>query len=207
MDTAPAAKIGLLGGTFNPIHFGHLLLAASAVEAYDLGKVLFVPCGTPAHKEGGNLLPGEHRLAMVQTAIEGDLRFEALDLEIRRGGVSYAIDTVAELRKSYGRAELFFIIGSDTLPELHLWRSIYSLLTLCRFATFCRPGVDPKALAAAELHLDAPWPHRLLEDLRVGRQIEISSSEIRYRVAEGMSIRYLVPREVEMYVAEHGLYR
>jgi len=206
MQTGSATRIGILGGTFNPIHLGHLILAQNALETHDLAKVLFIPCGTPPHKDAKALIPAEDRLAMVQAAIEGDPRFEALDLEIKRGGVSYAVDTVAQLRGLYPNAVLFFIIGSDTLPELHQWRSIYTLLSLCRFVAFGRPGFDAAGMSREALHLDSPWPERLLENVAVGRLIDISSSDIRHRLAEGMSVRYWVPREVEMYIAEHGLY-
>jgi len=206
MHSQSKPRIGILGGTFNPIHIGHLILAQTALEKCDLNKVLFVPCGIPPHKDTSGLAAGEHRLAMVQAAVEGDLRFEPLDIEIRRRGVSYAIDTVAELRKIYPDAELHFIVGTDTLTELHQWKDIYTLLSLCRFVAFTRPGHDVNSLDAAALRLDRSWAERLLRSVVPGRQIDVSSSDIRYRIAEGMSIRYLVPREVEMYIAEHRLY-
>jgi nicotinate-nucleotide adenylyltransferase len=206
MDTAQHSRIGILGGTFNPVHIGHLILAQSAVEAFDLGKVLFVPCGTPPHKSTTGLIAAEHRLAMVEAAIEGDLRFEALDIEVERPGVSYAVDTVAQIRQRCQGADLFFIIGSDTLPELHLWREIRTLLTLCRFITFARPGFDVAALKPETLQLEERWARALLDGVTSGRQIDVSSSDIRYRIAEGLGIRYLVPGEVEMYIAEHRLY-
>ena len=207
MQTGSTTKIGILGGTFNPIHIGHLILAQSAVEAHDLAKVLFIPCGIPPHKDASSLIPAQDRMAMVQAAIEGDLRFEASDIEIRRSGISYAVDTVAQLRELYAEAEFFFIIGADTLSELHQWKSIYTLLSLCRFVAFGRPGFDAARLGREGLHLDPPWPERLIDSIATGRQVDVSSSDIRYRVAEGMSIRYWVPREVEMYIAEHGLYK
>lgn len=200
------SRIGILGGTFNPVHLGHLILAQSAVEAFDLGKVLFIPCGVPPHKNPGMLIPAEHRLAMVRAAVAGDPRFEALDIEIRRTGISYAVDTVGQLRETYKGSELIFIIGSDTLQELYLWKNIYSLLTLCKFAVFCRPGIDVRGAQAAGLHLESPWAERLVEGVTGARQVDISSSDIRYRIAEGLSIRYLVPQDVERYIREHGLY-
>ena len=206
MQRPQASRIGILGGTFNPVHLGHLILAQSALEACDLSKVLFIPCGVPPHKNPGFLIEAKHRLAMVRAALAGDPRFEASDVEIRRPGISYAVDTVAHLRELYQGAELVFILGSDTLGELYLWKSIYSLMTLCRFAVFCRPGFDVRTMQAASLHIESPWAERLAEGVVMGRQIDISSSDIRYRIAEGMSIRYLVPLEVERYIAEHGLY-
>lgn len=199
-------RTGILGGTFNPLHIGHLILAQSALEALDLATVLFVPCARPPHKTPLMLAEARHRLAMVEAALAGDIRFEACDVEIKRGGVSYAVDTVAQLHDANPSAELCFIIGSDTLKELHLWKDIYTLLSLCRFVTFGRPGFNIGSIGPGDLQLDPPWPDRLLRNVVSSRMVEVSSSDIRHRVAEGMSIRYLVPDAVEMYVAEHGLY-
>lgn len=209
MQSASNARIGVFGGTFNPVHMGHLMVAQTALERFELGRVLFVPCANPPHKDGAGLAEGRHRLAMVQHAIEGDPRFEASDIEVQRGGRSYTIDTVHMLRRKLAGTEICFIIGADTLPELHLWREIEALLTLVRFVTLARPGTDMRALRAdpSRLHLPAPWPERLLADVVEGRQVDISASDVRHRLAEGMSIRYLVPPSVEMYIVEHHLYR
>lgn len=206
MSVSTATRLGILGGTFNPVHTGHLILAQTALEAFDLGRVLFVPCAQPPHKESAMLAPAAHRAAMLERAIEDDLRFELCDVELRRGGVSYAIDTAAELHAQHPDAELCWIVGADTLLDLHAWRDVYALLRLCRFVTLGRPGYDIACLGADALRLDPPWPARLLRDYAEGRQIDIASSDIRHRVAEGMSIRYLVPQAVEMYIAEHRLY-
>jgi nicotinate-nucleotide adenylyltransferase len=206
MDIGTQSRIGILGGTFNPVHLGHLILAQSAVETFNLSRLLFIPCAIPPHKRTSALLPAQRRLDMINAAIEGDPRFEVSDIEIERGGISYAVDTVAALTRSYPDSELFFVIGDDTLPELHQWKDIYSLLPMCRFAAFSR-GRERGTLRPDDLKLDPPWPERLMADFTAGRRIEISSSDIRYRVAEGLSIRYLVPDAVEMYIAEHGLYR
>lgn len=207
MDGSRRSRIGILGGTFNPIHIGHLVLAQNAVEAFDLSSVLFIPCAVPPHKASECLIEGKHRLAMVERAIGWNPFFEALDMELQRGHVSYAVDTVTELKQRYPQSELLFIIGMDMLLELHKWKDIGRLLTLCRFVTFGRPGVDTDRLKSLTLHLEPPWPERLLNDVVAGRLLDISSSDIRYRVAEGLSIRYLVPSEVEIYIMEHGLYR
>jgi len=206
MDGSAASGIGILGGTFNPVHLGHLILAQTALETFDLSRILLVPCAVPPHKEAAGLIAAGHRRAMVEAAIEGDLRFDLCDAELRRGGVSYAVDTVRELRRTYPDAALHFLIGSDTLPELHLWKDIYRLLDLCRFAVFARPAPRGGALRPGDLQLREPWGRRLLENRVTGRLVDISSSDIRHRVAEGMSIRYLVPPAVEMYIAEHRLY-
>ena len=201
------SRIGILGGSFNPVHTGHLMMAQDALETFDLSTVLFVPCDTPAHKSANALLDPRHRVAMLELAIEGDLRFELCEAELERGGISYAVHTVQALRARYPRAELYFIIGSDSLRELHLWKDVDALLDLCRFITFARPGQGTGAMTLEDIQLKDPWPRRLLDSLSVTHVVDISSTEIRHRIAEGMSIRYLVPPGVEMYIVEHGLYK
>lgn len=197
-------KLGILGGSFNPIHNGHLILAQQALERYELDQVLFIPCSSPPHKDPGMLLPGCVRLEMVQMALEGDPRFEASDIELERGGISYAVDTMRQLVEAYPASDLHFIIGDDTLAELYQWNRIYDLLPLCTFVTFGRNQATE--IRPATLHLDLPWPERLLGNVTLARRFDVSSSDIRHRVAEGMSIRYLVPDVIDMYIAEHHLY-
>lgn len=205
MSTETQRKIGILGGSFNPVHIGHLVLAQDALEQYELDQVLFVPCAVPAHKRAEELAEAAHRRAMLDEAVMGDPRFEISDIELMRDGVSYAVDTVEQLKKARADAQLWFIIGADTLIELHTWREIYRLLELCEFITFQRPGYHEK-LTPERLQLKDPWPERLLKNVTEAHCIEVSSSDIRRRVAEGMSIRYLVPDSVGMYICEHGLY-
>ncbi len=206
MTLTGKTRLGLFGGTFNPVHTGHLILAQCAYEAFELSRVLFIPSATPPHKDNGALLPAAHRVAMLENALEGDLRFEVCDIELQRGGTSYAIDTVKALAQRYPEAELAFIIGADSLLELHAWYRVEELLPLCRFVTLARPRHDLTALHPEDLQLPPPWGERLLRDVVVGCQVDISSTMIRHRVAEGMSIRYLVPPAVEMYITEHRLY-
>lgn len=200
-------RLGVLGGSFNPVHMGHLVMAQDALELFELTRILFMPCACPPHKPAGELATAEHRLAMLQAAVEGDWRFEVSDLEMQRGGTSWTIDTARELRRLYPEAELTFIIGADSLLELHLWRDIGTLLGMCGFVTLVRPGTDLEALGRADLKLPPPWPERLKARIRAAHTVGISSTDIRYRIAEGMSIRYLVHPAVEMYIAEHRLYR
>ncbi len=200
-------RLGILGGTFNPVHLGHLIMAQDALEHFELSRVLLVPCASPPHKSAQDLAPASHRLAMLEAVLEGDLHFEASDLELQRGGTSYTVDTLRELAALNPGVELCFIIGSDSLLELHLWKDIEAILGLCRVVTIARPGIDLAGLKGTDLKLPDPWPARLLADIRVGHQVDVSSTDIRYRVAEGMAIRYLVPAGVEMYIAEHSLYR
>jgi nicotinate-nucleotide adenylyltransferase len=200
-------RIGILGGTFNPVHHGHLILAQDAMEIFELDRVLFVPCDKPPHKDSATIISATHRIAMLQAAFQGNPAFEVCDLELRRGGTTYTVDTMRELTRLYANSELVFIIGSDTLPELHLWKEIGELLNLCRFVTLARPGFDLKSISAAKLHLPPPWPQKLLSQIAKGHTAEISASDIRHRVAEEMSIRYLVPTPVELYIAENDLYK
>lgn len=186
---------------------GHLIMAQDALEVFDLGKVLFVPCDLPPHKDASRLASAAHRAAMLEKAIEDNPDFEICDIEIRRGGTNYSIDTVRYLRKIYPQHELFFIIGSDSLRELHLWKDIDELMRLCRFVTFIRPGFDPKKTSGKALKLEIGLSRGLIKNIVAVHQINISASDIRHRAAEGMSIRYLVPSFVEIYIAEHNLYR
>lgn len=197
----------MLGGTFNPPHMGHMTMAQSAFELYDLSKVVFIPSSRPPHKEAAPVLSAEHRAAMLELVLDGDIRFELSRIEMDRPGPSYTIDTVRQFREDYPGMELFFIIGTDSLLELHLWKNIEELLTLCRFISFERPGVPAESLTPGKLQLPPPWPEKLLADVARGIRVDISSSELRYRVAEGFSIKYLVPPDVEMYIAEHSLYQ
>jgi nicotinate-nucleotide adenylyltransferase len=199
-------RIGIMGGTFNPIHIGHMIIAQNALEDLGLSKIMFIPCAIPPHKDATPVVSAEHRKQMVLLAIEDSLFFEESDIELNRDGPSFAIDTIRSLYDKSPDTEFFFIIGSDSLKELYLWKDIYSLLPLCRFITYSRPGTDVTELKEADIFLDKPWPKRLLQDVYRGRHIEISSSDIRYRLAEGLSIQYIVPEPVVMYIYEHGLY-
>lgn len=202
-----STAIGVFGGTFNPVHMGHLVLAQDALERLELSQVLFIPSHISPHKSPAAVLPVRHRAAMLELAIQDDVRFAVCDVELQRGGVSYSVDTLREIRALYPGAAIHFIIGSDSLLELHLWKDVYELLGMCTVVAMARPGADPSALRPDRLKLDPPWPERLLANVVGAHAIDISSSDIRRRVAEGLSIRYLVPASVEMYIQEHRLYR
>jgi len=200
-------RVGILGGSFNPLHNGHLILAQDALEKFELDQVLFVPCYVPVHKDPNDLLPFDHRYAMLESVVETDLQFDLSPIERDRGGASYAIDTVTELQARQPGVEYSFIIGADSLCELHTWCRIYDMLQQCRILVMCRPGFCCSESLRASIQLNEPWPDRLLENLARAHEVEISSTDIRMRVAEGMRISYLVPPSVEMYIAEHNLYR
>jgi nicotinate-nucleotide adenylyltransferase len=191
-------KVGILGGTFNPIHLGHLLIAQDAMEHAQLDRVVFIPAASPAHKSKAGLVSARHRLRMVKLAIRGDDRFAVDDIEIRRGGESYAVDTVTELKHRWPHAKLFFIIGADSLQELHLWRDIKRLAKLCTFLVLPRPGFERKR---PRLHRSIRW--RLVR----GHTCDIASRDVRARIARDQSIRYLVPNVVLNYIEREKLYR
>lgn len=198
-------RIGILGGSFNPPHLGHLMMARDALEQGGLDRVFFIPAATPPHKTNHNgMISAEHRLAMTKLAIAYESRFELCDDEIRRGGISYTVDTLHRLKAARPGDELALIIGGDTLRDLPTWREITTILELCRVITIARPGVDRATMMPS---LPAPWPERLMAGVIVGRLMDISSTDIRERVSSGRSIRFLVPDGVEGYIAANKLYQ
>ncbi len=199
--------IGVFGGSFNPIHHGHLILAQDVLESYELDLLLFVPCGLPPHKDAYDLAPGEHRLGMLELVTEADPRFEVSASELDRQGLTYTFDTLNELAEKFPHDDLSFIVGSDTLPEFHTWYRIEELLSTYRIISLVRPGFGQAELASRDFFLEPGHKEELLNTMLQGHRVDISSSDIRMRLAEGMSIRYLVPEEVEMYIYEHGLYK
>lgn len=198
-------RIGVFGGSFDPVHMGHLTVAQDAVERLELDQLIFVPAAIPPHKRHKTLASGQQRLKMLQLATESNLRFEVSDMELQRGGVSYTIDTIKQIQFEHPGAELFFIVGLDSLTILHSWKNVEELLEICTVVPFARGGEDP-AKIAEQIQLSNVWKTRLMERMIRIHEVEISASEIRMRLAEGLSIRYLVPPEVEMYIAEHHLY-
>jgi nicotinate-nucleotide adenylyltransferase len=205
MSESKPERIGVFGGSFDPVHMGHLTIAQDAVEQLELDRLIFVPAAVPPHKQGRTLADGRYRFEMLQLATESNLSFEVSDMELQRGGVSYTFDTMTQVQFEHPGAELFFIVGIDSLTILHAWRNVDKLLEMCTIVPFARGGEDA-ARVAGQIQLPEPWKTKLLERLIRIHEIEISASDIRMRLAEGLSIRYLVPPEVEMYIAEHGLY-
>jgi len=195
-------NIGVLGGTFDPIHIGHLVVAEEARIKFGLREVLFVPAGQPWLKLGRNITSAVHRVEMVRRAIADNLHFKLCTLEVERPGPSYTVDTLTMLRKQLGsEASLFFILGRDTLAELPLWKEPEKLVQLCRLVV--APRLGSKDLK----HLETAIPGLLDKVMQLDMPvIGISSSGIRQRIAQGLSIRYLVPAEVEKYITEHKIY-
>jgi nicotinate-nucleotide adenylyltransferase len=208
MESCPAEKrIGIIGGSFDPVHIGHLIIAQDAIEHLELSEVVFVPAAIPPHKQHLQRIDAEHRLNMLKLATETDMRFSVSDIEIQRGGVSYTVDTLKVLRDIYSSAALFLIVGSDTLVDLHTWHKTGEILELCEVATFLRPGEDSMEAITGKIQLPAEQRECLLRNVIDAHRIEVSSSEIRMRLVEGQGIRYLVPPKVESYIYEHGLYQ
>lgn len=201
-------RIGLYGGSFDPIHFGHLISARSAAEQLDLGRIILIPSARPPHKRDIQLTAPQHRLTMTRLAVEGDALFEVSDVELHRAGASYTYDTVQHFRADLGPSvDLFWIIGADSLPELPTWYRVRELVQAVRIVTAARPGFVPPNMAELGGALGQEAAEALLGGCCSTPEIGISSTEIRARVAGGLSIRYLVPAEVLSYIEAHGLYR
>jgi nicotinate-nucleotide adenylyltransferase len=195
--------IGILGGTFNPPHIGHLICARAALEALELQRVLLMPAAQPPHKEIPDDPSPQRRLELCRLAVAGDDRLEASAVEVERGGRSYTVDTLAALRETRPEDELTFIAGGDMALGLPSWREPERVLELARFAVAEREGADREAVREALAPLGADGRLEFFDMPRV----DVSSSEIRRRVAAGRSVRYLVPEAVAEYVAGQGLYR
>ena len=203
-------NIGVLGGTFDPIHTGHLLVAEEARIKLGFGEVLFVPAGQPWLKLDRNITPAVHRVEMVRRAIADNPHFKLCTLEIERPGPSYTVDTLTILREQLGgEVRLFFILGRDTLAELPLWKEPKKLVQLCRLVVAPRPILSEAEDSGSKdlKHLEAAIPGLMDKVVQLEMPvIGISSTEIRRRIAQGLSIRYLVPAEVEKYIAEQKIY-
>lgn len=195
--------VGILGGTFDPIHLGHLALAEGAMHLAGLSRVFFVPNSQPPHKAGQSVTPAHHRAAMVRLAIADNPRFGFLSIELDRQGPSYTIDTVRALQAQHPEWRFAFIVGMDSLLEITTWRQYDELLRLIDLLVATRPGY-PRAEGEAMLARLGPLAARirLLEIPGVA----VSSSDLRQMALRGYPLRYLVPEPVLRYIAEHRLY-
>jgi nicotinate-nucleotide adenylyltransferase len=203
---APRAKrIGVLGGTFDPPHVGHLWLATLAADAIGLDRVLFMPAAQPPHKGGQLVSRGTDRLLMTRMAITGDPAFELCPIEMERPGPSYTIDSIDELERLYaGEAQLYLLMAADSLNAIDTWREPDRLLERIEWVIGPRPGSEMPDRSALDERFGAS-ASRI--HLLSGPSLDVSSSEIRRRVAAGQAIRYLVPRGVEELIVDRGLYR
>jgi len=197
-------RVGILGGTFDPVHYGHLVAGEEARHALSLERVIFVPSARPPHKPGYSVSAPEHRLAMLNVAIADNPYFEISTVDVDRPGYSYTVDTIALLQRQLGPdAELFFILGEDALADLPTWHEPEKLLRMCQLIAVNRPGYHSFSLRLLERQL--PGVERRVHSVRIP-ELAIWSTELRARVASGLSIRYLVPSGVLAYIYEHGLY-
>lgn len=198
-------NIGILGGTFDPIHIGHLAAADEVMSQLGLAEVLFVPTGQPWLKADTKILPAEHRLKMLQLAITDKPRFRLSTIEIERKGPTYTVDTITELKKQFStEAELFFIVGWDKLIELSEWHQPVRLIKMCRLVAVPRVGYPVPDLESMEAAIPGLSRRVILLDKP---EIDVSASMIRERVRRGLSIDGLVPKAVARYITEKGLYR
>lgn len=195
-----------MGGTFDPIHFGHLVTAEAARIEFGLEQVVFVPSGQPPHKKGRRLSSARDRFMMTVLAVTTNPWFDLSPVEIDRRGFSYTIDTVEEFRGLYGETtEFFFITGLDAIEEILTWHRVNELLTLCNFIAATRPGYHLEGMSEFCRKL-APEVKKVIHLLEVPA-LAISSSDIRERVRQGRSIKYLLPEAVEHYIYKYQLYQ
>jgi nicotinate-nucleotide adenylyltransferase len=199
-------RLGILGGTFNPPHNGHIFLAKEVLRKLKLTKILFIPCGIPPHKNLANNVSGQQRLRMTQLAIKGNTKFLVSDIEIKRKGPSYAVETIGLIRKKYSKAkEIFYIMGSDAIAEILTWKEPIKLFTLVNFIVVPRHGYP---LVKALKIFKKKYLSRFTNKIKILKAIipGISSSQIRERIENGKSIKGLVPVEVEKFINKKKLY-
>lgn len=191
-------RIGILGGTFDPIHLGHLVLAEQAKERLKLDQVIFIPSASPPHKTNRKLSSAKDRFQMTRLALEENPSFSISDIELKRGGLSYTVDTLRELKKLYPNSEIYFLTGSDVLNEIQTWKDPEHIYKLVNVVIAKRPSFDS---------FD-PQNHFAKKSIIVPiTGVDISSTQIRKRIEKGQSIKYLVPAKVEEYIRRKKLYQ
>ncbi|HOB74113.1 MAG TPA: nicotinate (nicotinamide) nucleotide adenylyltransferase [Phycisphaerae bacterium] len=200
--------IALFGGSFNPIHHGHLIIARAVAERLGVSRMVLVPSALPPHKRASELASAMDRLEMARLAVADEVGLDVSDVEVYREGPSYTFLTVEHYRRLLGPdVPLYWVIGGDTLPELHTWYRISELVEQCRIVTAVRPGYEELDLSPLGRVLSAGQIDRLREGILPTPLIDISATQIRRRIGEGRSIRYLVPEAVREYIESRGLYR
>jgi nicotinate-nucleotide adenylyltransferase len=207
MAEKPLQRLGILGGSFDPVHYAHLLLAESCLEQCRLDQVWLLPAASAPHKVGRQTAGAKHRIAMLQLAVGGHRALRVSSLEVDRGGVSYTCETLATIHAQYPDAELFFLMGADSLEDLPTWREPRQICQLAVPVVVRRAGSAVPDFAAFAQLVD-PQRLQLFQQSQVVMPIvELSSTDIRQRVARGQSIRFRTPRAVEKYIETHRLYR
>ena len=197
-------RLGIMGGTFDPIHYGHLVAAEMARGEFNLSKVLFIPSGTPPHKIRRDVSAANLRYEMVELAIKDNSEFDLSALEMERKGPSYTVETLRILRRAWPEYELYFITGTDALLEIFSWREAEEILTMIQFIGAARPGFDARDFLL-KVQQEHPETQGRIHYLEVPA-LAISSTDIRARVRHGQPIRYLLPELVRLFLQKHGLY-
>ncbi|MBF8303840.1 MAG: nadD [Dehalococcoidia bacterium] len=198
-------EIGIYGGTFDPIHMGHLIVAEEARQRLKFEKVLFTPAGLPWMKWPQTISSPQHRLEMLKLAIASNPFFHISNVDLENPGPSFTVETMRALKKEYGDSgNLYFILGVDSIRELPKWHEPHKIISYGKLVAMARPGCEELDWGGLEGAIPQAKDHIILIK---GPLIDISSTEIRRRVAEGISIRYMVPEAVENYIHTHGLYR
>lgn len=200
-----AKKIGIMGGTFNPIHFGHLLLAEQAMEAYDLDEVLFIPSGNPYMKDTEPIVDGIIRGHMTELALKGHPHFRMSSMELDRKGPTYTYETLETLKEENPDCTYYFILGADSLLTMETWKNPKQIFKNCVVIASVRGTGTEDKIRKIATHLI--YEYQADVHILPARFIDLSSSEIRQRIANGKSVRYMLPEEVREYIYENGLYR
>ncbi len=201
-------SVGIMGGTFDPIHYGHLVIAEGARARYNMDEIIFVPSGTPPHKVNRDITDAEHRYQMTRLAIQGNPHFCVSRLEIDRPGLSYAVDTIRALRDLYSaNTELYFITGADAIMEILSWKDVGTLISMCQLVAATRPGYSLTGLEDIVRRIRTQHRKDFVVHTMEVPALMISSTDIRRRVETNMPIKYLLPDAVEQYIYDHALYR
>lgn len=198
-------RIGLFGGTFDPIHLGHLRVAEEVLEKKRLDRILFIPAGQPPHRRTPQE-SAQHRLAMVRLAIKQNRYFAVSDYEIKKSGKAYTYETLTHLRSHNLNAQLYLIIGADQWLTFPAWHQVKQLLGLCRIIVMSRPQVALEKMQQVVMEQKSITDHQKISIIKVSK-LDISSTDIRRRLGQGQSIRYLVPYQVSQYIQKHELYQ
>ncbi|EOC99807.1 nicotinate-nucleotide adenylyltransferase [Caldisalinibacter kiritimatiensis] len=198
-------KYGIMGGTFDPIHIGHLVVAEEVRDKFELDKVIFVPSGTPPHKKPSLVTKAKHRYMMTLLATITNPDFEVSSIEIDRKGVTYTIDTIKAFKEKFNNVEFYFITGADAIMEITTWKSTEELLKICNFVAVSRPGFKASNMEKQISMLEQRYNAKI--HTMVIPALEISSTDIRNRIKEDRPVKYLLPESIEQYIKKNGLYK
>ena len=198
-------KLGLFGGTFDPVHYGHLLIAAQCLEQCQLDALWFLPAGDPPHKEESHITPGKQRVDMLRFVTADEPRFIINEMELEREGITYTVDTLQAIKQLEPAAELFFIMGADSLKDLPTWKDPEIIASLATIVVVNR-GTEPTFSPEQITELVGAEIAKNVQSVSMPG-VDFASSDIRQRIAQGHSVRYMIPRSVEAYITEHELYK